>query len=88
MSTENAENRRNALKISLFGKTSKQIIKHLWPWKSWKYKQLWGLALSLVTCGKKWNIGILQNVLQQYNSSTPLHAKSYSFLVELQAYSL
>ena len=27
MSIENAENRRNALKISLFGKTSKQLLR-------------------------------------------------------------
>ena len=85
MSIENAENRRNALKISLFGKTSKQLLSIFDPENLENINKLWGLGLSLVTCEK---IGILQNVLQQYNSSTQLHAKSYSFLVGLQAYSL
>ena len=40
----NAENHLNKLKMFVFGQTTKQILSTFEPWKSWKYRQLWGLG--------------------------------------------
>ena len=37
------KNNKNQIKICLFGQTTKQPLSNFEPWKSRKYKQLWGL---------------------------------------------
>ena len=38
------KNHWNALKIYLLGQITKQLLSNFEPWKSWKYKQLLGVA--------------------------------------------
>ena len=45
----NAENHWNTLKTCLLGQTTKQPLSNFEPRKSWKYKQLEGWGLTLVT---------------------------------------
>ena len=44
MSMTNAEKSLELLKICLFVQTTKQTLNKFEPWKSWKYKQLWGMG--------------------------------------------
>ena len=44
MPMANAENHWNTLKTCLFGQTTKQPLSDFESWKSWEYKQLWGLG--------------------------------------------
>ena len=44
MSMKDAEKSLEYTSISLFGQSTKQYLNIIELWKSWKYKQLWGLG--------------------------------------------
>ena len=69
------KNHFNAHKTCLFGQITKQPLSYFETWKSWKYKQIWGLQpdhgyllLPTVTYGYLLNaVNIVNMIIKNFN---------------------